>query len=199
MAKPIGEGEAFSGSWGLLKDSNWLNATSIPADRDTVVTIEAVVRRASVKFKDEEKKGYGSLKFREFDKELGLCATHLNVLARLFGSAKEAVGQKVALYVDPDVSAFGKTVAAVRIRPKKIAASAPAAVLSEARKGVYDMLKASPADVKSIATALGLDLSGKKPPEWSEQDVTFLHAHLPSPFGLGESIPEAPSEPGVNG
>lgn len=122
MSEKLEEGELYRGPCGVLKDSAWLNADSIPSDRDTIVEIEAVIRRKIVKFKNEEKKGYGSLRFKGKEKELGLCATHIKVLRALFGSDTSVwYGQKVALYVDPDVMAFGSKVSAVRIRAKPVA------------------------------------------------------------------------------
>lgn len=132
MAEKLEAGEAYKGPCGILKDSQWLSAETIPADRDTILQIEKVVRRKSVKFKNETKHGYGSLKFVGRERELGLNATHLQVLAALFGSdTSKWYGQWIALYVDPAVSAFGQIVSAVRIRAKKIDApkkgtSAPA-------------------------------------------------------------------------
>ncbi len=121
MGEKLDEGELYRGPAGALKDSNWLTADLLPDDKDTIVTIEAVVRRKQVKFKDETKKGYGSLRFRGAQRELGLNATHLRVLIALFGSDTSAwFGKQVALYVDPDVNAFGKIVSAVRIRARRV-------------------------------------------------------------------------------
>lgn len=121
MGEKLEAGEIYRGPCGVLKDSNWLSAETLPADRDTIVQIEAVVRRKVVKFKNETKQGYGSLRFKGKDKELGLNATHIKVLKALFGPDTTAwFGQWIALYVDPDVSAFGQIVSAVRIRAKKV-------------------------------------------------------------------------------
>lgn len=128
MGEKLQEGEVYVGPAGILKDSNWLNAESLPPDRDTVVQIEAVVRRKEVKFKNETKRGYGSLRFTGKEKELGLNATHIHVLCALFGSnCGDWRGKWIALYVDPEVSAFGRTVSAVRIRPRKVEAPKPGA------------------------------------------------------------------------
>jgi len=121
MGEKLDAGELYKGPCGILKDSNWLSAETLPADRDTVVTIEAVIRRKVVKFKNEEKHGYGSLRFKGKDKELGLNSTHIKVLKALFGPDTSAwFGQSISLYVDPDVSAFGQIVSAVRIRAKRV-------------------------------------------------------------------------------
>jgi hypothetical protein len=142
MGEKIDAGEIYKGPCGVLKDSNWLSAESLPADKDTLVQIEAVVRRKEVKFKNETKTSYGSLRFKGAQKELGLNATHLKVLKALFGSDTTAwFGQWVALYVDPDVSAFGQIVSAVRIRAKKVEAPA--------RAGATAAAKAKPAPSES--------------------------------------------------
>ena len=121
MGEKLEPGEVYTGPAGVLRDTNWLSAESIPSDRDTPVQIEAVIRRKVVKFKNEEKRGYGSLRFAGKDKELGLNATHIHVLCALFGSnTGDWRGKWIALYVDPEVSSFGKIVSAVRIRPRKI-------------------------------------------------------------------------------
>jgi hypothetical protein len=121
MGEKLEAGEIYKGPCGVLKDSAWLSAETIPADRDTLVQIDAVVRRKQVKFKNETKHGYGSLRFKGKDKELGLNATHIRVLRALYGPETAAwFGQWIALYVDPDVSAFGQIVSAVRIRAKKV-------------------------------------------------------------------------------
>lgn len=120
MGEKLEAGEIYKGPCGILKDSNWLSAETLPADRDTVVQIDAVVRRREVKFKNETKHGYGSLRFKGKDKELGLNATHLKVLKALYGPDTSTwFGQWITLYVDPDVSAFGQIVSAVRIRAKR--------------------------------------------------------------------------------
>ena len=114
-------GELYKGPCGLLKDSNWLNAETLPNDKDTIVQIEAVIRRKAVKLKNETKKGYGSLRFKGKDRELGLNATHLKVLSALFGNDTSAwYGKFIALYVDPAVNAFGQIVSAVRIRARRV-------------------------------------------------------------------------------
>lgn len=121
MSEKLEEGEMYRGPCGVLKDSAWLSAETIPADKDTEVVIEAVVRRRSVQFKNETKKGYGSLRFKGIEKELGLNSTHIAVLSKLFGPDTGLwFGRRIALYVDPNVSAFGKTVSAVRIRAKRM-------------------------------------------------------------------------------
>jgi len=134
MSEKLEEGEAYRGPCGVLKDSNWLSSETIPHDRDTVVEIEAVIRRREVKFKSETKKGYGSLRFKGKEKELGLNATHIKVLHALFGNDTGGwFGQRIALYVDHDVMSFGQKVSAVRIRAKKVGAQAVTAPAEHAQ------------------------------------------------------------------
>lgn len=137
VAEKLETGELYRGPCGILKASNWLTAESLPADVDTIVQIEAVIRRKHVEFirggKVEQKANYGSIRFVGKERELGLNATHIRVLAALFGSNTASwFNQHIALYVDPAVSAFGHVVSAVRIRAKKVDAptkrvAAPAA------------------------------------------------------------------------
>lgn len=133
MGEKLEAGEAYKGPCGILKDSNWLSAETLPADRDTLVQIDAVIRRKTVKFKNETKHNYGSLRFKGAAKELGLNSTHIKVLKALFGADTSAwFGQWIALYVDPDVSAFGQIVSAVRIRAKRVDPPAKSATKQDA-------------------------------------------------------------------
>lgn len=135
MGEKLDAGEVYVGPAGALRDSNWLTHESLPPDRDTLVQIEAVVRRRIVKFKNEEKRGYGSLKFVGKEKELGLNSTHLHVLCALFGTnTGDWKGRWIALYVDPEVQAFGRTVSAVRIRPRKVEPPKGGAKAEESRE-----------------------------------------------------------------
>lgn len=132
MGEKLEAGEVYRGPCGVLRDSQWLSAETIPADRDTVVQIQNVIRRKSVKFANETKKGYGSLRFVGAERELGLNATHLKVLKALFGPNTGDWEKKwIALYVDPDVSAFGQIVSAVRIRAKRVDPPAKGAAPTE--------------------------------------------------------------------
>lgn len=120
MATDLERGEVYKGPCGVLKDSNWLTAETLPTDRDTIVVIEAVIRRGSVKFKNETKKSYGSLRFVGKEKELGLNVVNMSRLVGMFGpDTTNWFGKTIALYVDPDVESFGKVVSAVRIRARQ--------------------------------------------------------------------------------
>lgn len=121
MPEKLEAGEIYRGPCGVLKDSAWLSAETISAEKDTVVQIQNVIRRREVKFKSETKKGYGSLRFVGAERELGLNSTHIKVLKALFGPMTDKwEKQWVSLYVDPNVNAFGQIVSAIRIRAKRI-------------------------------------------------------------------------------
>lgn len=133
MPEKLEQGEVYRGPCGILRESAWLSAETISADKDTVVQIHSVIRRREVKFKSETKKGYGSLRFVGAERELGLNSTHIKVLKALFGPMTGEWEKKwVALYVDPNVNAFGQTVSAIRIRAKHIEAPKPAAAKATA-------------------------------------------------------------------
>lgn len=155
MGEPLERGEVYNGPCGVLKDSAWLSSETIPHDQDTIVQIDCVIRRREVKFKNETKKGYGSLRFVGKDRELGLNATHIAVLSRLFGNdTTNWRKQYIALYVDPDVQSFGKTVCAVRIRARKV--EVPKG------KGMSDRPEAAPADDVKRAAMLA-ELNAMEP------------------------------------
>lgn len=131
MARNEDEGEVFEGSFDVLRDSTWLCSADIPWDKDTVVQIQDVRKHRNLKLRDDVKSVAGTLHFVGKKKCLLLNAGHRAVLKALFGDAKGAQGQWVSLFVDPEVSAFGAVVSAVRIRAKRIAAgSTPPAAAS---------------------------------------------------------------------
>lgn len=122
MARKEDEGDVFEGSFDQLKDSTWLSSADLPWDRDTIVQIQEVRRVKNLKLQNETKSVAGTLVFVGKSKHLLLNAGHRTILKMLFGDAKGAKGGWVALYVDPEVEAFGKIVSAVRIRAKRVEA-----------------------------------------------------------------------------
>lgn len=131
MAKQLDPGAVYKGPCGALSDSPWLTAETLPLERDTIVTIESVLVRKDFTFecggRTEKKKVHGSLKFVGKDRELGLNPTNRKTMSALFGSdTAKWFGQKIALYVDPNVRGFGGgTVCGIRIRARRIDASTP--------------------------------------------------------------------------
>lgn len=129
-------GEVYRGPAGLLKDSNFLTAETIPTDKDTIVQIENVQRFKDLKLggggRQDVKKSAGALKFAGKDRMLILNATNLRVMSALFGpDTGKWFGQWIALHVDR-VSAFGQQVDAIRIRPERI--KPPAAGAAEPKR-----------------------------------------------------------------
>lgn len=131
MGRREDEGDVFEGSFDQLKDSAWLCSADLPWDRDTVVQIQEVRRVKNLKLQNETKSVAGTLVFVGKSKHLLMNAGHRTVLKMLFGDAKGAKGGWIALYVDPEVEAFGKIVSAIRIRAKRVEAPKPAATKAE--------------------------------------------------------------------
>jgi hypothetical protein len=131
-------GTEYKGPSGIARDSLWLTNEDIPHDRDTVVTIEAVIRRDGVKFQGGRTKPVTlSLKFVGKARELALNATNRKILATMFGSNECATwyGRRIALFVEQNVRRPDGTYGpAVRIRAKRIeqAEAAPAATGGDA-------------------------------------------------------------------
>ena len=126
----VPEGSVYKGPSGIARDSLWLTNEDIPHDRDTVVTIDAVVRRDNVKFQGGRSKPVTlSLRFVGKQRELALNATNRKTLAALFASNNtgEWYGKRVALFVEQDVrKPDGSRGPAVRIRAKRIEQAAEA-------------------------------------------------------------------------
>lgn len=119
-------GETYRGPAGLLKDSDYLTAETIPTDKDTLVQIQEVQRFKNLKLgggqRQDVKKSAGALKFAGKDRLLILNSTNIKVLCALFGSdTAKWFSQWIALHVEK-VSAFGQTVDAIRIRPTRVKA-----------------------------------------------------------------------------
>lgn len=131
MGRKEDEGDVFEGSFDQLKDSAWLSSADLPWDRDTVVQIQEVRRVKNLKLQNETKSVAGTLVFVGKSKHLLMNAGHRTILKMLFGDAKGAKGGWIALYVDPEVEAFGKIVSAVRIRAKRIEAPKTATAKAE--------------------------------------------------------------------
>lgn len=131
MARNENEGEVFEGNFDQLKDSTWLSSADLPWDRDTIVQIKEVRRVKNLTLQKETKSVAGTLVFVGKSKHLLMNAGHRAILKMLFGDAKGAKGGWIALYVDPEVEAFGKIVSAVRIRAKRIDAPKTTATTAE--------------------------------------------------------------------
>lgn len=94
-------------------------------DEDQVCTIKDCRLENVGKEDDQEQRWV--LYFRERDKGMVLNVTTIRVLEQAYGGDSDHwVGNKVMVYVDPNVSFGGKVVGGLRLRtPKKQAAKAP--------------------------------------------------------------------------
>lgn len=121
----------YRGPSGIARESTWLTNEDVPHDRDTVVTIDAVVRRDNLTMQGgRPKKTALSLRFVGKGRELMLNATNRKVLVSMFSSTDTAAwfGKRIALFVEQNVrrpdGTFGP---AVRIRAKRVEQAEPAA------------------------------------------------------------------------
>lgn len=94
-------------------------------DEDQVLTIKDC--KLEQVGKDDAPEERWVLYFRERDKGMVLNITTIRVLEATYGGDTDQwVGNKVMVYVDPNVSFGGKVVGGLRLRtPKKIAVKAP--------------------------------------------------------------------------
>lgn len=163
----VPKGEVYRGPPGIARDSTWLTNEDLPHDKDTLVTIEAIVIRKNLKFQGGRDKAVGlSAKFKNKGRELLLNAGHRKVLMALYGSQTgDWFGRDVALFVEQDVRRpDGTTGPAVRIRPKrfetpvaKTASTAPAAPAFDRAAAIASLSEESiQGDVFRAMTALGV-------------------------------------------
>lgn len=82
-----------------------------------------------------------TMTFEELEKPLVLNSTNIQLAAQALGSddTDDWIGQKLVLYVDPNVSYAGKIVGGIRIRAPKKQAQAPARKPVSAGGGMVDM------------------------------------------------------------
>lgn len=132
-------GELYRGPSGIARDSTWLCAEDLPHDRDTVVSIEAVVRRDNLTMQGGRPKKIAlSLRFVGKGRELMLNATNRKTLATMFGTNECAAwfGKRIALFVEQNVRRPDGTYGpAVRIRAKRIEQAEPAPSITEPVQG----------------------------------------------------------------
>lgn len=122
--QPIPPGREWTGTHKVAKDSRWLCAEDLPADKDIPVEIEKVMRRDQLTMQEGRKlKTALSLKFRGKQKELILNATNRKTLALLFDSHECGAwfGKRILLYVVPKIRyPDGSHGPAIRIRAKRV-------------------------------------------------------------------------------
>lgn len=110
--------QQFEGTAPEMRESEWLASEDIEDAGDVTVEIEAVIKRTDVSFEAGRKKPVVySLKFKGKTRELVLNGTNRRRMVEHFGKrAVDWKGQKITLYVDPNVKFAGKTVKGIRIR-----------------------------------------------------------------------------------
>lgn len=103
-------GTPYKGPSRIASKSPWLASEDLNPDRDTVVTIEAIVQRNNVAF-DEGRRELIilSARFQGKKREMVLNATNRKTLAMLSGSKACGAwfGLTIALYVKPDCKLVG--------------------------------------------------------------------------------------------
>ena len=97
---------------------NWLKANDL-GDEDHVVTIDSVKRERIGQ--GEQAKPQWVIKFHEFPKPMVCNVTNARAIAKVLGlnEMDDWKGQRITLWVNPDVSFGGETVAAIRVRNKR--------------------------------------------------------------------------------
>ena len=118
-----GRASTFEGSSSEMRDPNspWLASEDILDKGDVPVTIEGVYKHIDAKFQDGRKETIFALGFKGKKKRLVLNATNRRTLVNMFKTSDTMkwVGERIALYVDPNVKAFGDVVCGIRIRKRQ--------------------------------------------------------------------------------
>lgn len=115
----------YTGPTSGLKKSPWLGVEDINFGRDVVVEIEGVMIADQVTWNGGRKeRDVAFITFVGKDKMLKCSPTIRKALNALLGPVvgTDWVGQRIALYVDPDVTMAGKKVGGVRVRNKRLEA-----------------------------------------------------------------------------
>ena len=118
------EVKPFTGTTAQMRDSEYLASEDfIVPDKEgyaqVVVTIEKVLERRNLTFAEGRKKARAfTLKLQGKDREMLLNATNRETLKKLFGmDSRKWIGQKILLWVDPNVKFKGQPKPGIRIKP----------------------------------------------------------------------------------
>ena len=103
---------------GEMIESKYLKQGDI--DNEVVVTVDKVGKGNIAKEGDEPEYKW-MVRFREFKKPMILNSTNIKRLAKVCGSddSDDWSGQRVTLFVDPDIEFAGNVVGGLRISAKK--------------------------------------------------------------------------------
>lgn len=99
---------------------DYLGAYDFQEGEEKVVTIKSV-NQAETIMTNEGKSQHAVVHFAEDVKPLILNVTNSKAITKVAGSPyfEDWAGVAIQLYVDPNIRAFGETVSAVRVRPRK--------------------------------------------------------------------------------
>ena len=130
-----------------LKQSRFLTQKDI--DRPVIVTITGC-RAVNVAMEGAETDERWTLSFREFEKPMVLNSTNGQIIAAITGSDESDawIGQKIVLYVDPNVSFGGKLTGGLRCRaPKGQAVPQPKPQTFDREKSIENLRAAQKANM----------------------------------------------------
>lgn len=104
----------------IVSDPNYLGEADFQVGEEKILTIKGV-NQAETIMTAEGKSQKAVLHFMEQVKPMILNVTNSKAIQKVVGSPffEDWPGNAIQLYIDPNVRAFGETVAAVRVRPRK--------------------------------------------------------------------------------
>lgn len=177
----------------LLFPGKYLKAGDLRG-RDIVVTIDDIDPRHDLKTKEGEEKR-PLVTFHAAKKGLVLNKTNAKIIAGLYGADVLGwIGQKVTLYA-AEVSAFGETVEAVRIRkqrpvsPRTQQREQPPPIPDEAKADELPPHDPDTGEVTNEPAEVPTSYGGERPPAGTNQDYDF------GPGGWGANEEPGNGEP----
>lgn len=104
----------------IVSDPNYLGEADFQTGEEKILTIKGVNQSETI-MTAEGKSQKAVLHFMEQVKPMILNVTNSKAIQKVVGSPffEDWPGNVIQLYIDPNVRAFGETVAAVRVRPRK--------------------------------------------------------------------------------
>lgn len=104
----------------IVSDPNYLGEADFQVGEEKILTIKGV-NQAETIMTAEGKSQKAVLHFMEQVKPMILNVTNSKAIQKVVGSPyfEDWPGTVIQVYIDPNVRAFGETVAAVRVRPRK--------------------------------------------------------------------------------
>lgn len=114
----MSKSEPYNGPVSAMRKSEYLASEDIDGLGEIEAEIEGVWKDTDVQMADGRKeKELFTLKFKGRDKRMCLNATNIKTLSRAFGAdIKKWANQKVKLYIQDGVKAFGSTTRGLRVK-----------------------------------------------------------------------------------